>query len=91
MGSKQDLRFAIAALIAGVAWGYLRHRHDGRAPVFALLQGIEWFVAYGGAAALIEGGRRLLEEMPEEDSGGHAHQSLSPGSDGADGHRGVTG
>lgn len=70
MGSKQDLRFAIAALIAGVAWGYLRHRHDGRAPVFALLQGIEWFVAYGGAAALIEGGRRLLEEMPEEDSGG---------------------
>jgi len=68
MGGKQDLRFAIAALIAGVAWGYLRHRRDGRAPIFALLQGIEWFVSYGGAAALIEGARRLLEEGPDEDS-----------------------
>ncbi len=69
MGGKQELRFAIAALIAGLAWGYLRHRRDGRAPVFALLQGIEWFVAYGGAAALIEGARRLLEETPEDDPG----------------------
>ena len=66
MGSKQEVRFALAALVAGIAWGYLRHRRDGRAPVFALLQGLEWFVAYGGAAALIEAARRTLEEPPEE-------------------------
>ena len=68
MGGKQELRFALAALLAGLVWGYARHRHDGRAPVFALLQGLEWFVAYGGAAALIEAARRTLEETPDEPS-----------------------
>ena len=62
MGGKHELRFAVAALVAGLVWGYLRHRRDGRAPLFALLQGLEWFVAYGGVAALTERARGLLEE-----------------------------
>lgn len=60
MGGKQQLRFAVAAFLAGVAWGYVRHRRDVRAPVFALLQGIEWFVAYGGASVLIERAQQQL-------------------------------
>ncbi len=67
MGGKDGMRFAIAAFAAGLAWGYLRHRHDGRALIFALLQGLEWFVAYGGATALIEGARRILEAPDGED------------------------
>lgn len=51
---KQSIRFALAAAGAGLAWGYLRHRRDGRAPMFAAVQALEWFVAYGGAAALLE-------------------------------------
>lgn len=66
MGGKQQLRFAAAAFFAGLAWGYLRHRRGGRPAVFALLQGLEWFVAYGGAAALIEGARGALEAPEDE-------------------------
>lgn len=51
---KQSIRFALAAGAAGLLWGYLRHRKDGRALVFAGVQALEWFVAYGGAAALVE-------------------------------------
>ncbi|TAJ17270.1 MAG: hypothetical protein EPO65_11555 [Dehalococcoidia bacterium] len=58
---KQPIRFALAAAGAGLAWGYLRHRRDGRAPVFAVVQALEWFVAYGGAAALLERVRDGLE------------------------------
>jgi hypothetical protein len=61
MDGKQQLRFAVAAAAAGVAWGWLRHRRSARAPLIALLQGLEWFVAYGGAATLIEGARTALE------------------------------
>jgi hypothetical protein len=67
MGGKQQLRFAAAAFLAGVAWGYVRHRKDVRAPVFALLQGLEWFVAYGGASVLIERAQEQLEEPPADD------------------------
>ncbi len=67
MGGKHDLRFAMAAFIAGLTWGYLRHRCNGRAPLLALLQGLEWFVAYGGAATLIENARRLLEDDTVEE------------------------
>jgi hypothetical protein len=67
MGGKQELRFAFAALLAGLAWGYMRHRRDVRAPVFAALQGIEWFVAYGGAAALIDRARDQLDESDDDD------------------------
>lgn len=61
MSDKQQFRFALAAALAGVAWGYLRHRSSARAPLIALLQGLEWFVAYGGAAALLEQARASLE------------------------------
>lgn len=57
---KQSIRFALAAAGAGLLWGYLRHRKDGRAPAFATVQALEWFVAYGGAAALLE---RLHERL----------------------------
>ncbi|MPZ99079.1 MAG: hypothetical protein GEU80_07015 [Dehalococcoidia bacterium] len=62
---KQQLRFAIAALLVGVAWGYLRHRRHPRRQVLALVQGLEWFVAYGGAAALLDTARSALETEPE--------------------------
>ena len=61
---KQSIRFALAAAAAGVLWGYVRHRKDGRAAVFAAIQGLEWFVAYGGAAALLE---RLRDGLEGED------------------------
>ena len=57
MGGKQQLRFAAAALIAGLAWGYIRHRREARAPLYA----------YGGAAALIERAREQVEGPPPDD------------------------
>jgi hypothetical protein len=68
MDGKQQLRFAVAAALAGVVWGYLRHRRDARGPVIALLQGLEWFVAYGGAVTLIEQARTSLEGRDVEPS-----------------------
>lgn len=62
MGEKQQLRFALAALAAGLAWGYLRNKRSGRSSLFALLQGLEWFVAYGGAAALIGMAREAVSD-----------------------------
>jgi hypothetical protein len=67
VGGKQQLRFALAALAAGIVWGYLRSRRNGHALRSGVLLGLEWFVAYGGAAALIDGARRLLEETREEE------------------------
>ncbi len=61
MSDNQQFRFALAAAVAGVVWGYLRHRRSSRAPLIPLLQGLEWFIAYGGAAALVEGARESLE------------------------------
>ena len=65
MGDRQQLRFALAALLAGLAWGYLRHRHGSRVLLHSCLQGLEWFVAYGGAAALVELTRHRLEPDDE--------------------------
>ena len=65
---KQQLRFAAAALIAGCAWGYLRNRERTNRVLLALLQGIEWFVAYGGAAALIEGLRSFIDDRDDDDA-----------------------
>lgn len=62
MGDRQTLQFAIAAAAAGLAWGYVRHRRDPRAAAYAVLQGLEWFIAYGGAAVLIEFVRRGMDE-----------------------------
>jgi hypothetical protein len=61
MSDRSQLKFAVAALSAGLAWGYLRHRQSGRAPLMAILQGLEWFVAYGGVAALLTLVRDALE------------------------------
>lgn len=61
MSEKQQLGFALAALAGGIAWGAVRHRNNHRAGVLALLQGLEWFVAYGGAAAIITWLRDTLE------------------------------
>ena len=63
MSGRQQLGFAIAAAMAGLAWGYLRHRNDSRASSHALLQALEWFVAYGGAAALIERAQQALNDV----------------------------
>ncbi|MGE0229497.1 MAG: hypothetical protein AB7I38_07885 [Dehalococcoidia bacterium] len=66
MNERQQLRFALGALAAGLAWGYLRHR-GGRHPfTHAVLQGVEWFVAYGGAVALISGLRERLQDVEPE-------------------------
>lgn len=67
MDGKSQLRFALAAALAGLAWGYLRHRRDERAPLFAALKALEWFVAYGGAAALIERARLAVEGPTDDD------------------------
>jgi hypothetical protein len=61
VSEKQQLKFAVAALVAGLAWGYVRHRGGNRPLVHSLLQGLEWFVAYGGAVALISGIRERLD------------------------------
>jgi hypothetical protein len=63
---KQQLRFAAAALLAGFAWGYVRNRDRNNRILLSLLQGIEWFIAYGGAAAIIEGIRAFAED-PDDD------------------------
>lgn len=67
MSEKQQLRFALGALVAGLAWGYLRHRGSNRPIIHSLLQGLEWFVAYGGAVALITGIREKLDNDDPED------------------------
>jgi hypothetical protein len=53
MSEKQQLRFALVALVAGLAWGFVRHRNDAHRSTFAVFQGLEWFITYGGAVALI--------------------------------------
>lgn len=61
MNERQQLRFALAALVAGLAWGYFRHRGGKHRLTQTVLQGVEWFVAYGGAVALIGGIREHLD------------------------------
>lgn len=66
MNEKQQFGLAAAAFVAGVAWGSFRHRGNGHAGALALLQGCEWFIAYGGAAVLI-GWLRDALDPPGED------------------------
>ena len=66
MTDRSQIRFALAALGAGLAWGYLRHRHN-RAALHSVLQGLEWFIAYGGAAALIAIARETLDHDEDDD------------------------
>ena len=62
MSEKQQFSMAAGAFVAGVAWGAFRHRRNGHAGTLALLQGCEWFIAYGGAAVLIGWLRAALDE-----------------------------
>jgi len=66
VNERQQLRFALAALVTGVAWGYFRHRGGKHPFTHAALQGVEWFVAYGGAVALISGLRERLQDVEPE-------------------------
>ena len=63
---KQQLRLAAAAFLAGCVWGYLRNRERSNRTLLSLLQGVEWFIAYGGATAFIEGLRAFVD-TPDED------------------------
>ncbi len=69
MNERQQLGFAAAAFVAGVAWGALRYRQSERSTALSLLQGLEWFVVYGGAVALISSLREAIEdaERPADD------------------------
>ena len=49
MSERQQIGFAAAAFAAGAAWGALRHRRHVRRNALALLEGLEWFVAYRGS------------------------------------------
>ena len=66
MSEKQQFGLAAAAFVAGVAWGTFRHRQNGHAGALALLQGCEWFIAYGGAAVLIGWLRTALDPADED-------------------------
>jgi hypothetical protein len=61
LNGRQQLGLALAAAFAGLMWGYLRHRGDRRQMWFAVLQGIEWFVANGGATIVLNATRNALE------------------------------
>jgi hypothetical protein len=67
MDGKQQFGLALAAASGGLAWGYARHRGDRRVPLFALIQAAEWFVAYGGAAAVLASVRQYLEHSSDGD------------------------
>ena len=66
VSDRSQLKFALGAFAAGLAWGYIRYRRSGRAPLMSVLQALEWFVAYGGAAALLTIVRETVEP-PEPD------------------------
>lgn len=68
MSGRSQLALVLSSALAGFAWGVLRHRGHPRARPLALLQAVEWFVAAGGAAWLIEHARETLggPSDPEE-------------------------
>ena len=77
---RGTLGLPIAAAVAGLAWGYLRHRGQRRQLSLALTQAAEWFIAAGGAATLVEVLRGTLdsddlEELTERVT--HATQRIT--------------
>ncbi len=68
MSDRSQLALVVSSALAGFAWGIVRHRGHRQARPLALLQAVEWFVAAGGAAWLIEHARGTLEGAagPEE-------------------------
>ncbi|MSQ31075.1 MAG: hypothetical protein EXR64_03470 [Dehalococcoidia bacterium] len=65
IGGPQSARLAFGAAAAGLAWGYLRHRQHPRRTLLALVQAMQWFVAMGGMAALLDALRGDLEGSDE--------------------------
>ena len=65
LNGRQQLGLAISAALAGLAWGYLRHRGDHRATWFALVQAAEWFVASGGATIALQSVREAMDRAGE--------------------------
>ena len=61
MSGRSKLALAISSAFAGLAWGMLRHRGHARVRALATLQAMEWFIAAGGSAWLIEISREMLE------------------------------
>jgi hypothetical protein len=61
MNGRQQLGMAIAAALGGLMWGYLRHRSDGRATAYALIQAGEWFLAFGGAKLMLNSAHQTLD------------------------------
>jgi hypothetical protein len=66
LNGRQQFGLALSAALAGLAWGYLRHRADRRAMWFALVQGAEWFVAYGGATIVLQTLRESLDRSAQQ-------------------------
>ncbi len=59
---RQSLKLALAAGLAGLAWGYLTNRREQRVRAFAVLQGVDWFLAAGGASVVTDLVRRALDD-----------------------------
>jgi hypothetical protein len=78
VSEKSQLKFALAALAAGIAWGFVRHRGSEHARLLSVLQGLEWFVAYGGAVAIIGHLREYLEgNDPDDETITHFRQVVT--------------
>jgi hypothetical protein len=83
VSGRSQLALAISSALAGFAWGMLRHRSHSRARGLAMLQSVEWFVAAGGAAWLIENARETLEGAPgPEERITHVRQVTNEHNDG---------
>ena len=65
MDGKQQFSLALAAAAGGLAWGYIKHRNHPRVTAFALVQALEWFVAYGGASAVLASLRETMEQAAD--------------------------
>ncbi len=67
MNGRSQLALVLSSALAGFAWGIVRHRGHRQARPLALLQAVEWFVAAGGAAWIIEHARDALEGLSDPD------------------------